>query len=264
MIRCPRCNTELPDGVSFCDACGAPVKGQMPPASPVYQPLGGGAPAPVPVAAPPAATGPSVCPVCGTPVIPGEAFCDNCGAALLTSSGSTTYTPGPPPFADTQTTQPPYTPAPPPAFTPAPVPPPYVAPPSPPPFAPAAAPPYVPPAAPAPAPSPAGGLQQGRLIVTASRAELPLPMRDDVILGREDSQSNSFPDVDLNPHGGLEQGVSRRHARISQRNGQFYLEDLNSVNGTLHNQRRIPANTPIPLRGGDSIMLGRLGLTFEQ
>src|SRR5689334_19131904 len=121
MIRCPRCNTELPDGVSFCDACGAPVRGQMPPASPVYQPLGGSAPDPAPVAA----SGPSVCPVCGTPVIPGEAFCDNCGAALLTSSGSTTYTPGPPPFADMQSAPPPFSP------TPA-APPAYVAPASPP------------------------------------------------------------------------------------------------------------------------------------
>ena len=251
MIRCPRCNTELPAGVSFCDACGAPVRGSMPPASPVYQPLGAGGPPPLPP--PVAASGPSACPVCGTPVIPGEAFCDNCGASLLTPNGnSAAYPAGPPPFAP---------PAGPPPFTPSP---------GPPPFAPAGGgstpfgtPPPVP-LAPAPVPSAGGTAQPGRLIVTASRAELPLPTRDDVILGREDGQSNSFPDVDLNPHGGLEQGVSRRHARISRRNGQFYLEDLNSVNGTLHNQRRIPANTPVPLRPGDAIMLGRLGLTFQQ
>jgi pSer/pThr/pTyr-binding forkhead associated (FHA) protein len=102
-----------------------------------------------------------------------------------------------------------------------------------------------------------------RLIVVSSRAELPLPARDDIIVGREDAQSNSYPDVDLNPHGGLEQGVSRRHARISQRNGQWYVEDLNSVNGTLLNQKRIPANSPQPLHPGDHVMLGRLGLTFE-
>ncbi len=255
MIRCPRCNTELPDGVSFCDACGAPVRGAMPPAGPVYQPLGDGGQTTVP---PPTAAGPSACPICGTPVIPGEAFCDNCGASLLTPTGGTAYPSGPPPFA---------APSGPPPFAPAP---------GPPPFAPAAptygAPqasgtsPFAPPPAVPLAPPGSGGntAQPGRLVVTASRAELPLPLRDDVILGREDGQSNSFPDVDLNPHGGLEQGVSRRHARISRRNGQFYLEDLNSVNGTLHNQRRIPANTPVPLRSGDAVMLGRLGLTFEQ
>src|SRR5436309_10626470 len=88
MIRCPRCNTELPDGVSFCDACGAPVRGQMPPASPVYQPFASDPAATLPGAQP-------VCAVCGTPAIPGEAYCDNCGASLL-AAGSTTY---PAPFA---------------------------------------------------------------------------------------------------------------------------------------------------------------------
>lgn len=243
MIRCPRCNTELPDGVSFCDACGAPVRGQMPPASPVYQPL---TPGPAPGMAP---TSQVVCPVCGTQAIAGEAYCDNCGASLLTPAGSTAAYPSTPPFAG------------PPAPAPA-TPPPFAGPPAPaPPFAglPGATPPY---GSPAPTPAPAG-THSARLVVTSSRAELPLPTRDDIILGREDSQSNSYPDVDFNPHGGLEQGVSRRHARITQRGGQFFLEDLNSVNGTLLNQRRIPANSPLPLRSGDHVMLGRLGMTFE-
>jgi FHA domain/Double zinc ribbon len=238
MIRCPRCNTELPDGVSFCDACGAPVRGQMPPANPVYQPFAGAAPAPVP-------GGQMTCPVCGTPVLAGEAFCDNCGAALLTDPGATlSHATQPPPFAAPQ--------------APAPVAPPPFAPSAPPPFAAA---PLVP--APAPAPVAAATGTRPRLVVVSSRAELPLPARDDIIVGREDAQSNSYPDVDLNPHGGLEQGVSRRHARITQRGGQWFVEDLNSVNGTLLNQKRIPANSPQPLQPGDQVMLGRLGLTFE-
>ncbi|HMA37294.1 MAG TPA: FHA domain-containing protein [Chloroflexia bacterium] len=250
MIRCPRCNTELPDGVAFCDACGAPVRGQMPPASPVYQPLPGETTIATPV-------GQTACPVCGTPVIPGEAFCDNCGASLLTSAGAPAYPAGPPPFA---------APGPPvPAAPAAPVSPPFAGPPPAPaggtsPFSGTAG---YPPATPAPSPAPPVSDRPPRLVVVSSRAELPLPGRDDVILGREDQQSNSFPDIDFNPHGGLEQGVSRRHARITHRAGQYFLEDLNSVNGTLLNQRRIPANTPMPLRTGDHIMLGRLGLTFE-
>ena len=241
MIRCPRCNTELPDGVAFCDACGAPVRGQMPPASPVYQPFGGD----------PAATNPPlggvVCPVCGTPALPGEAYCDNCGASLVSATTTGAYPVTPPPFAPPLTTPPPFAP---PAA-------------GPPPFAPAPSP------APPPAPvvqAPASGMTppvRPRLVVVSTRAELPLPARDDIVAGREDPQSNSYPDIDLNPHGALEQGVSRRHARITLRGGQYFLEDLNSVNGTLLNQRRIPANTPMPIRPGDHIMLGRLGLTFE-
>jgi hypothetical protein len=260
MIICPRCSTELPDGVSFCDACGAPVRGQMPPAGPVYQPVPG-APAP-------ASGGQTVCPVCGSPVIAGEAFCDNCGAALLTSAGAGVYQAGPPPFDPGATIDPGATLPPqsgPPPFAAPPAPAPFTPPTAPPPFASPAAPPppaYTP--APAPAPAPAAAPPRApRLIVVSTRAELPLPARDDVILGREDAQSDSYPDVDLNPHGGLEQGVSRRHARITLRGGQYFVEDLNSVNGTLLNQRRLTAHTPTPLRPGDHLLLGRLGLTFE-
>ena len=229
MIRCPRCGNELPDGVSFCDACGAPIKDVMPQASPVYPPYsvdpaaGAGAV--------PAGTS-TVCPVCGAPVIPGEAFCDNCGSSLLGNAGVGTG---------------PALPA-----MPAPVSgvnygPPPVAP--------------VPPVAPAPAaPSHAPA---ARLLVNSTRAEIPLPQRNDLVVGREDPMSNSYPDVDLNPHGALELGVSRRHALISRSGDQYYLEDLNSVNGTLLNQRRIPPRTRMPLNSGDQIMFGRLGLTFE-
>jgi hypothetical protein len=233
MIRCPRCNNELPDGVSFCDACGAPVRGGLPPASPVYQPYT----ADPGVGAVPAAGGTStVCPVCGAPVIPGEAFCDNCGSALLPMS---------PPGASVVPATPPAQPS----YGPAPM-----------------------PAAPvdygqapvdygqAPAPAPGGA----RLVVSATHAEIPLPNRSELIVGREDPLSNSFPDVDLNPHGALELGVSRRHALIVQQNNTYFLEDLNSVNGTLVNQRRIPPRTRLPLHSGDQLMFGRLGLQFEE
>src|SRR5437764_457151 len=115
MIRCPRCNNELPDGVAFCDACGAPIRGGLPPASPVPQPYSAD---PAGVGAAPGAT---------TTVCPG------CGHALITRNGN-----------------------------------------------------------------------------------------------------------------------------------QFFIEDLNSVNGTLVNQRRIPPRTRLPLHAGDHLVFGRLGLTFEQ
>jgi FHA domain-containing protein/double zinc ribbon protein len=233
MIRCPRCGNELPDGVSFCDACGAPIKGVMPQASPVYPPYSAD-PAPSAGAAPAGAT--TVCPVCGAPVIPGEAFCDNCGSSLLGNAGVSTGMPAP------------VAPAPGVQYGPPPVP------------APAPAAP-VPPVAPAPvAPSYAPA---ARLLINSTRAEIPLPQRNDLVVGREDPMSNSYPDVDLNPHGALELGVSRRHALISRSGDQYYVEDLNSVNGTLLNQRRIPPRTRMPLQSGDQMMFGRLGVTFE-
>ncbi|HVF87356.1 MAG TPA: FHA domain-containing protein, partial [Pyrinomonadaceae bacterium] len=48
--------------------------------------------------------------------------------------------------------------------------------------------------------------------------------------------------------------VSRRHAEIQRRDGEFTLVDLASFNGTLLNGQRIAA--PAPLRDGDRIQLG--------
>ena len=48
--------------------------------------------------------------------------------------------------------------------------------------------------------------------------------------------------------------VSRQHARITQSDGQIILEDLGSTNGTYLNGQ--PVMAPVPLRNGDTIMLG--------
>lgn len=61
--QCPKCQTVVQPGATFCPKCGAALPAPPPPA-------------PIP-AAPPAA-----CPKCGTPVTPGTAFCMNCGEKL--------------------------------------------------------------------------------------------------------------------------------------------------------------------------------------
>ena len=52
--------------------------------------------------------------------------------------------------------------------------------------------------------------------------------------------------------------VSRRHAEISRRNDEYVLTDLNSFNGTFHNNRRIAG--PTVLHDGDQIQLGTGGI----
>jgi pSer/pThr/pTyr-binding forkhead associated (FHA) protein len=55
--------------------------------------------------------------------------------------------------------------------------------------------------------------------------------------------------------------VSKRHAKISFDDGQFYLEDVGSVNGTFLNGERVAARTR--LRPGDLLRLGTVILRFE-
>jgi pSer/pThr/pTyr-binding forkhead associated (FHA) protein len=83
-----------------------------------------------------------------------------------------------------------------------------------------------------------------------------------VVLGREDPVSGVFPDIDLDPHGGHEAGVGRRHAQLIWKDGQVCIEDLDSVNGTSVNRTRLAPHKPQPLQSGDEILLGKLSLTY--
>lgn len=50
--------------------------------------------------------------------------------------------------------------------------------------------------------------------------------------------------------------ISRRHAKISRRNGGYILEDMNSSNGTHVGGRMLQAYTPMEIRPGDQVRLG--------
>lgn len=51
--------------------------------------------------------------------------------------------------------------------------------------------------------------------------------------------------------------ASSRHARIEQREGRFWLEDLGSTNGTLLNGATLAPYDPVPLDPGDVIAIGQ-------
>src|SRR5262249_54019412 len=50
--------------------------------------------------------------------------------------------------------------------------------------------------------------------------------------------------------------VSRRHARIWLEGGQYWIEDLNSLAGTLVNSVQIKGQGKCPLRSGDVVLVG--------
>ncbi len=90
-----------------------------------------------------------------------------------------------------------------------------------------------------------------------------LPLSKEVVLGRLDAGRAIFPDVDLTSEQGIEKGISRRHARISRRGDQVFVEDLNSLNGTFLNATRLIPELPYPLQDGDRVQLGKLILTVH-
>ena len=56
--------------------------------------------------------------------------------------------------------------------------------------------------------------------------------------------------------------VSQLHARIFKRDGQFFVEDLGSTNGTLVNGKKVSA--PAPLRRGDRLQVGKTVLELTK
>jgi len=82
-------------------------------------------------------------------------------------------------------------------------------------------------------------------------------------IGRWDADGGVFPDVDLDSDD-PEAKVSRRHARISLRDGQYQIEDLGSTNGTFVNRgHRLTPGDRQPLKDGDEIIVGKTFLRFR-
>jgi pSer/pThr/pTyr-binding forkhead associated (FHA) protein len=88
------------------------------------------------------------------------------------------------------------------------------------------------------------------LVVVGANEERFLIDKDVSKVGRSENV-----DVFLNSH-----SVSREHAEIERRNGEFIITDLGSLNGTYVNMQVI--ESPTVLRSGDNIRIGKFTLRF--
>jgi pSer/pThr/pTyr-binding forkhead associated (FHA) protein len=84
--------------------------------------------------------------------------------------------------------------------------------------------------------------------------------RDSFTLGRAAGGQAVVPDVDLDTYGAQDQGISRLHAEIRLDKQGVHVVDLDSVNGTLINGKRIKPQDPQLLRHKDVVQLGHLKL----
>ena len=85
----------------------------------------------------------------------------------------------------------------------------------------------------------------------------------EILLGRYDPQQPHSPVIDLEPYGGRQLGVSRRHARLDFIPQGVTLTDLESENGTRLNGRQLSPYKPAPVYDGDGFKLGYLALVIE-
>jgi hypothetical protein len=91
---------------------------------------------------------------------------------------------------------------------------------------------------------------------------LGLDILGDAVLGRG-RVGNQPVDLDLDPYGGLEQGVSRRHALLRPTANHLYIIDLGSTNGTMHNGLPLGPGITRSLKHNDSVTLGRLSFNIK-
>lgn len=100
--------------------------------------------------------------------------------------------------------------------------------------------------------------------IEGTEHKIGLDEKAEYTLGRIDPASHSFPDVDLTPYGGVEDGVSRRHAKVTRLGeDRYYVMDLSSTNFTHVNGEKLEAFEPKVLADGDEIFLGTLKLVFR-
>ena len=95
---------------------------------------------------------------------------------------------------------------------------------------------------------------EGRLIYRGTGGEQSFVIEGDMFLlgGRNDQADGQLQ----------ASGVSRNHARITKEEDKYYIEDLNSRNGTYVNGKLLPYKQKCPVKPGDHLRFAREEYVF--
>jgi CRP-like cAMP-binding protein len=100
-------------------------------------------------------------------------------------------------------------------------------------------------------------------LVHKSGVELPLPDKDEALVGRADPKTGFVPDIDLAALD-AQRSLSRRHARICRKGAGFVVTEEPGVrNGTFVNGKAVKAGAAAPLKEGDEVSFGLIKTTFR-
>jgi len=100
-------------------------------------------------------------------------------------------------------------------------------------------------------------------LVPSLGADVPLPMKAEITLGRPDAVSGFRPDIDLGPLD-TQHLTSRRHAKLVREDGAlFVLEEVGTANGTFVNGTRVPPGVKTKVADGDTLRFGGVSLVYR-
>lgn len=94
------------------------------------------------------------------------------------------------------------------------------------------------------------------LYLPEMREPIELWNQSNITIGRFDNQLNYRPTIDLSEHHAAQLGVSRIHAEISYENAAYYVQDLESKNGTWVNKTKLVGKKKVPITHRDTLRIG--------
>jgi len=85
----------------------------------------------------------------------------------------------------------------------------------------------------------------------------------ETFVGRYDAATGIHPEIDLKPVD-TDRSISRRHAKIVQHDGRFFVvEEIGTTNGTFVNRRRVEKGSEVEFQDGDEVQFGLVRTVFR-
>ncbi|QPC84200.1 FHA domain-containing protein [Phototrophicus methaneseepsis] len=103
---------------------------------------------------------------------------------------------------------------------------------------------------------------QLRFTLVDANVTVEINLNRDIIIGRQTS-SVAQVHFDLTPFIHSKHGVSRQHCVISEIYGKLMLQDLDSTNGTMLNDKSLKPYQRYEIQSGDRMLLGRCDIQVE-
>jgi pSer/pThr/pTyr-binding forkhead associated (FHA) protein len=102
------------------------------------------------------------------------------------------------------------------------------------------------------------------LTIRQGGRHIMLPPEGELVLGRYDPNFGIPPDVDLTYEDGPAGVISRRHARITGKEGRYTIQEMGGRLGVFVNGQQIPLGVAYQLKTGDRVLLGNCEMFYDK